>query len=121
MLRHVERQGTLDVSESGMLTYFVATHGRSYEVVPLMETYAYIFGIARGRDSTCPLAEPLMRVASRLDAAQLEPRDIADCLRCLADLRAYVKTVPLQMLSDIISTAEIKIRMEALEDETTEA
>ncbi|WP_439890876.1 hypothetical protein ACS7SF_17220 [Ralstonia sp. 25C] len=115
ILLQVERDGTLEVSDSGTLAYFMAAHGKTYEVVSLLDGYAAIFDVARSHDAKCPDSEPLARAAAQLAAHEIGQRDIADARRCLAELRAYVATLSTQAISALVTTAEIKFRLEALD------
>ncbi|WP_276268935.1 hypothetical protein [Cupriavidus basilensis] len=115
LLDRIERDGTLELSEAGVPVYTASGDGKAYSLVAVIQGMAEMFDIARLRDPTCPRTELLHRLAELLEQdGLLTPADIAGCHQCLAALRAYAASLPHQEMSDIVRTAQIKFRLDAL-------
>lgn len=116
VLRHLAQDGSLQETESGQLLYVSRKDGKAYPVVDFISSYAEIFAIGHQRDAACPDVAALHAVVHKLDAGYIDAPDLDAALACCGDLRAYVGNKSPRDLLGMVRTAEIKMRMEELDE-----
>lgn len=115
-MQHLQRDGEFEITGEGVMVHRLYRSGHKFPVIAAFEACAEMFDIARARDAGCPDSAPLHRLIRGLEAGEISNVDLDAAASCLAALRAYTVSQPIDVMADVAKTVEIKFRMEALNE-----
>lgn len=115
MLEHLRSNGEFDVTDDGVMVYPLYGRNVPYPVLAAFHACAEMFDIARSRDPSCPDNTPLHTLVRVLETGEVDEVQVDMAVACLASLRAYAASQPVDALIDVAKTLEIKFRMDVLE------
>lgn len=117
ILRHIARDGTLELNGDDELIYRAKATGKEYAVVPAITACADILGIVAMRKPGFPRVDPLRSLAGLLELGEMEEHVIESALACFTAWQAVLPSLSPAELSDAAQTAALRSHLDGLDSQ----